>query len=173
MGAKRPQLRAEFGQLQGPRDKSVLLRKALLVTLRNGHRKLLRGKATNAYACNTANELTRRVHLLPPARAASVVAAAAAGRNMGAADIHIHEDARPALRQTQQRTKMEQLVVSEEVYSDEEDDLVSTDDEVDESVAEDMQRLEENFKGISEKYRLINRIGEGKLYPASLTSAYV
>ena len=42
------------------------------------------------------------------------------------------------------------------VYHDSE-----SEDEVDESVVEDMRKLEENFKGISQKYRLINRIGEG------------
>ena len=36
-----------------------------------------------------------------------------------------------------------------------------SDDEIDESVAEDMQKFEESFKGISRRYRLINRIGEG------------
>ncbi|EQL28937.1 CDC7 protein kinase [Blastomyces dermatitidis ATCC 26199] len=34
-------------------------------------------------------------------------------------------------------------------------------EEVDESVAEDMRKLESTFKGISSRYRLINRIGEG------------
>ncbi|PGH00468.1 CDC7 protein kinase [Blastomyces parvus] len=34
-------------------------------------------------------------------------------------------------------------------------------EEVDESVAEDMKKLESSFKGISSRYRLINRIGEG------------
>ncbi|RMD40115.1 hypothetical protein DV735_g5015, partial [Chaetothyriales sp. CBS 134920] len=34
-------------------------------------------------------------------------------------------------------------------------------EETDESVLEDMRRLEENFAGISQKYRLIDRIGEG------------
>ncbi len=41
-----------------------------------------------------------------------------------------------------------------------------SEDEVDESVVEDMWRLEESFKGISQKYRLINRIGEGTNTPA-------
>lgn len=36
-----------------------------------------------------------------------------------------------------------------------------SEDEVDESVIEDMRKLEESFRGISRKYRLINRIGEG------------
>lgn len=34
-------------------------------------------------------------------------------------------------------------------------------EEIDESVKEDMRKLEETFTGISERYRLINRIGEG------------
>ena len=46
----------------------------------------------------------------------------------------------------------------EDITSDEYDE---SEDEVDESVLEDMRRLEESFKGISQKYRLINRIGEG------------
>ena len=37
-----------------------------------------------------------------------------------------------------------------------------SEDEVDESVIEDMHKLEESFRGISRKYRLINRIGEGE-----------
>ena len=41
-------------------------------------------------------------------------------------------------------------------YEDEEDE-----DDIDDSVAEDMKKLEESFKGISQQYRLINRIGEG------------
>ncbi len=41
-------------------------------------------------------------------------------------------------------------------------DESESEDEVDESVVEDMRKLEESFKGISQKYRLINRIGEGE-----------
>lgn len=40
-----------------------------------------------------------------------------------------------------------------------------TDDDIDESVMEEMQKLEESFVGISRKYRLINRIGEGLSCP--------
>ncbi|KAF1988787.1 cell cycle protein kinase-like protein [Aulographum hederae CBS 113979] len=36
-----------------------------------------------------------------------------------------------------------------------------SEEEVDDSVAEDMARFEETFKGISRRFRLINRIGEG------------
>lgn len=42
---------------------------------------------------------------------------------------------------------------------DEEDRL--EDDEVDDSVKEDMRKLEESFPRIKRYYRLINRIGEG------------
>ncbi|KAK6440048.1 Cell division control protein 7 [Oleoguttula sp. CCFEE 5521] len=45
---------------------------------------------------------------------------------------------------------------------DESNGTVSGDDEeVDENVAEDIRRFEASFKGISQRYRLINRIGEG------------
>jgi hypothetical protein len=47
--------------------------------------------------------------------------------------------------------------------SDNEGDHFDQDD-IDESVREDMQKLEETFTGISERYRLINRIGEGRCH---------
>lgn len=34
-------------------------------------------------------------------------------------------------------------------------------EEVDESVREDMKKLEDTFPGISDRFRLVNRIGEG------------
>ena len=36
-----------------------------------------------------------------------------------------------------------------------------SDDEIDESVAEDIRKFEDSFKGITRRYRIINRIGEG------------
>jgi hypothetical protein len=47
----------------------------------------------------------------------------------------------------------------EDEYSEESDD---SDDVVDASVQEDMLRFQETFKGIKDRFRLINRIGEGK-----------
>ena len=47
--------------------------------------------------------------------------------------------------------------LEEEAFDEYEED----EDDIDDSVAEDMKKLEESFKGISQKYRLINRIGEG------------
>lgn len=38
----------------------------------------------------------------------------------------------------------------------------SCDEEVEDAVAEDMSRFEETFVGINKRFRLINRIGEGK-----------
>jgi len=51
----------------------------------------------------------------------------------------------------------------EEDLSGEENDDDESGDEVEESVIEDMRKLEESFRGISRKYRLINRIGEGDM----------
>jgi hypothetical protein len=65
-----------------------------------------------------------------------------------------------------------QLVEDDEDDPEEEEDFDEYEDgdDVDDSVAEDMKKLEESFKGISQKYRLINRIGEGKLHQPSRAS---
>ena len=39
-----------------------------------------------------------------------------------------------------------------------------SEDEVETSVAEDMRQFEESFQNISQRYRLINRIGEGRTH---------
>lgn len=87
------------------------------------------------------------------------------GRVMGYNNISIHED--PSAR-TQHLQVPEYQVMTEHdpnaQYSDDDEDEPS-EDEIDETVAEDMKKLEENFTGISMKYRLINRIGEGKPVP--------
>lgn len=66
-----------------------------------------------------------------------------------------------------------------QLVEDNEDDMVEeescdeydeAEDDIDDSVAEDMKRLEESFRGISQKYRLINRIGEGTIqFPRTFT----
>jgi cell division control protein 7 len=43
-----------------------------------------------------------------------------------------------------------------------------SDEEVEESVLEDMARFKETFKGIDKRYRLINRIGEGEFFHTSI-----
>jgi len=84
---------------------------------------------------------------------------------MGHNNITIHED---TSARTQHLHVPEFQIMTEHdpnvPYSDEEEDDQS-EYEVDDTVAEDMRKLEENFKGISQKYRLINRIGEGMLVP--------
>jgi cell division control protein 7 len=45
-----------------------------------------------------------------------------------------------------------------DAYSDDSDDVV------DPKVQEDMDRFQETFKGIKERFRLINRIGEGNSF---------
>lgn len=48
----------------------------------------------------------------------------------------------------------------------------SSDEEVDDAVAEDMSRFEESFAGITKRFRLINRIGEGELSTTPLPCTY-
>lgn len=82
---------------------------------------------------------------------------------MGHDNIVIHEDT--AARIQHLHAPEFQIMTEHDPnapYSDEDEDDQS-EDEVDDTVAEDMRKLEENFKGISQKYRLINRIGEGML----------
>jgi cell division control protein 7 len=49
-----------------------------------------------------------------------------------------------------------------EVNTTREDDS-SIEEEMEETVAEDIQRFQDSFKGIGDRYRLISRIGEGIL----------
>lgn len=51
-------------------------------------------------------------------------------------------------------------------YSEASDD---TDEAVDVSVQQDMEKFEETFQDITTRFRLINRIGEGKLVPIQFT----
>ena len=63
-----------------------------------------------------------------------------------------------------ERSQHIQRAESEEAGHDEEStEYVESEDDVDvdESVVEDMRKLEESFKGISQQYKLMNRIGEG------------
>lgn len=101
---------------------------------------------------------------------------AAAGKDvhnkMAHAAIAIHEDEQYDLSTDQVEEEDMAQVVSEEGDSANgsmSEATEDTEDEVDESVVEDMRRLEESFKGISQKYRLINRIGEG-ITPDECTS---
>ena len=48
-----------------------------------------------------------------------------------------------------------------QAQSDLEDDT-QDDEDIDDTVKEDMKKLEATFPGVSERFRLVNRIGEGK-----------
>ena len=91
-------------------------------------------------------------------------------RAMGQNAITIHEDAQekpnsqPKLRRMSANEHM-QTVSSDEDMNEDQDGSSDSEDAVDESVVDDMRRLEESFTGISQKYRLINRIGEGQSFP--------
>jgi hypothetical protein len=75
--------------------------------------------------------------------------------------IHIAEDEEADEEEDEEEDDEEG---DEEGLSEEDDDDGESEDEVEDSVIEDMRKLEENFRGISQKYRLINRIGEGDIY---------
>ncbi|KIW87343.1 uncharacterized protein Z519_11979 [Cladophialophora bantiana CBS 173.52] len=85
--------------------------------------------------------------------------------NMGHTSIAIHEDAhnQPCVGERGVEDMAQHELEEEDSLDDpvSEDSDDSDDDDVDESVVDDMRRLEESFRGISQKYRLINRIGEG------------
>jgi hypothetical protein len=87
-------------------------------------------------------------------------------RNMSQNIITIHEDATAATGRLQRSSKMSFTSPQFDLF-DQDSDSTESDEEVDESVLEDMRKLEENFAGISRKYRLVNRIGEGICIPTS------
>lgn len=117
-----------------------------------------------------------------PRRAADKVIATAAGKrrgNMAHAAIAIHEDVPETSQPSRTLRRMSAHRRPQPTDDDESDqdeaafDDTDSEDEPDDSVMEDMRKLEENFEGISQKYRLINRIGEGRyssnLFPFYLT----
>jgi hypothetical protein len=90
---------------------------------------------------------------------------------MGHPNIAIHEDANEVFHDAPHSQHLRAKGMGQAHYEDDDEsmegpyseDSEHSEDEVDESVMEDMHKLEESFKGISQKYRLINRIGEGEL----------
>lgn len=57
----------------------------------------------------------------------------------------------------------EEQTVVPDAYDEESEYSEESDDEVDPAVQEDMEKFQATFKGIKERFRLINRIGEGEL----------
>jgi hypothetical protein len=109
-----------------------------------------------------------------PRRARDKVIATATGHKrrkiMGQPPIAIHEDAprqepksQPRrLRRMSAQDTVRHIQKDESMQDEYASDESGSDDEPDESVLEDMRKLEESFAGISQRYRLINRIGEGQ-----------
>lgn len=119
----------------------------------------------------------QKENLLFPRRAADKVIATTLSKrqtNMANTAIAIHEDAPENMDRPPRTLRRMSAPRRPQRVPYEGSDLESasgdseSEDEPDESVMEDMRKLEENFEGISQKYRLINRIGEGmSLRPTS------
>lgn len=75
------------------------------------------------------------------------------GQEAGPHNPHVYED-EYADELAESRSVLEDSGCTKSAASEDEE-------EVDGSVLEDMQKFEESFKGITKRYRLINRIGEG------------
>jgi cell division control protein 7 len=87
--------------------------------------------------------------------------------------FEIHEDGMEMDESAHRENyKDENYHLREEAQDDESDGYSEASEEsdgvVDSGVQEDMLRLEETFKGIKERFRLINRIGEGMYYGKGL-----
>lgn len=124
--------------------------------------------------CASKLQIQRDSAVVPPRRnvlgsskTANLILGKRKRKEMGTNDIAIHEDTSATNAARYLQPAEYQIMTggnsNAQIYDDESED----EDEVDETVAEDMYKLEENFKGISQKYRLINRIGEGMLVPTS------
>jgi len=76
-------------------------------------------------------------------------------------DIH-HDDMDESMEENDimEESKMEDV---EEMDMDDNSEESDSDEDVAESVKEDIRRFQETFKGINKRFRLINRIGEGKI----------
>lgn len=80
--------------------------------------------------------------------------------------FNIHEDhGRQSKTTGFDNVRTEANDVEQPDYEDSSDDSDNSIGSVQDSVAEDMQKLEATFKGISKRFRLINRIGEGTRDP--------
>jgi cell division control protein 7 len=86
-----------------------------------------------------------------------------------------------SMRTTRQQKEQQPLQIHQDECTDEEGDTVmdesmgpldesgvtvtdSEDEEIEESVADDIAKFEDSFRNINKRYRLINRIGEGMRY---------
>jgi cell division control protein 7 len=73
-------------------------------------------------------------------------------------DLERSQDETEELAESEAEQDLDQ---DEEVDNDGYSDSGESDDYVEPSVLEDMEKFQQSFKGIKERFRLINRIGEG------------
>ena len=88
--------------------------------------------------------------------AATTMAKAHVSLQRQAEQIDVHEDDR------KEEDVNSELGESMDPLDESGHTINSSDEEVEDAVAEDMARFEESFAGITKRFRLINRIGEGK-----------
>lgn len=79
--------------------------------------------------------------------------------------------AAPGVFELQRSSSFQEAKTLKHQYALEDEDIAASqsntphesdyEEEVDESVREDMVKLEDTFPGISDRFRLVNRIGEG------------
>jgi cell division control protein 7 len=95
--------------------------------------------------------------------------------------FQIHNDQEDSVEEEHEEAMDESRGDMEDVEHDEEEEYSDgcsddSDDVVDPKVQEDMDRFEETFKGIKDRFRLINRIGEGnshiRLFPGTILTRY-
>ena len=80
----------------------------------------------------------------------------------GGDPFSIHEDPNGRCESSGfDNVKTKATIMDQPDYEDSSDDSDDSIGSVQDSVAEDMLKLEATFKGISKRFRLINRIGEG------------
>lgn len=103
--------------------------------------------------CNSDDCSSRTPHNTT-SRAASTMAKARTSLRQ-AEHINVHED------DLNEEDAQETLGESMDPLEESGHTVDSSDEEVEDSVQEDMARFEETFVGINKRFRLINRIGEG------------
>ncbi|KZF21812.1 kinase-like protein [Xylona heveae TC161] len=75
----------------------------------------------------------------------------------------VHEPQQDAIGEWTETKSLDQTARSNEEFDSDQESYLSegSDEFVDQSVLDDMEKFEETFKGITKRFRLINRIGEG------------
>jgi len=76
--------------------------------------------------------------------------------------FNIHHDDMDESMEENDEMEESKVEDGEEMEVEDNSEDSDSDQDVDASVKEDIRKFQETFKGINERFRLINRIGEGK-----------